>query len=116
MFQLQYYVFLSGPEILLLCSDYIKYLNGRRPSVRLKKEMNNWRRIYEGLTRMLNPNKHWLEVAILGPASLFLRRPEENQESMESAPTRQSRFKNRSMNDSADGDDDRSYDDSDNED
>lgn len=62
---LQYVLMISGEEVTRLVRDYIKYLFGAKPSVRLTRAMKNWRRFYRSVVRKGVVRKDWLEREIV---------------------------------------------------
>ncbi|THU46649.1 hypothetical protein C4D60_Mb09t07140 [Musa balbisiana] len=62
---LLYVLMISGEEVTRLVRDYIKYLFGAKPSVRLTRAMKNWRRFYRSVVRKGVVRKDWLERIFL---------------------------------------------------
>lgn len=61
----QYIYIINGEEMTRLVKDYIKYLLGGSKSVRLKRSMYQWGRLYQKLTEKKQYDEYWLEKAIL---------------------------------------------------
>ncbi|XP_015868613.3 uncharacterized protein LOC107406034 [Ziziphus jujuba] len=64
-FILLYIYIISGEELTRLAKDYIKYLFGGSESVRLKRAMSHWRRLFRRLTEKKETDKYWLEKEII---------------------------------------------------
>ncbi|XP_027361143.1 uncharacterized protein LOC113869162 [Abrus precatorius] len=67
-----YIYILTGEEITKLARDYIKYLFGGSPSIRLKNAMAKWQEIYELFTtKEEEEDEYWLEKTILNTRTWF---------------------------------------------
>ncbi|XP_078433105.1 uncharacterized protein LOC144704533 [Wolffia australiana] len=60
-----YIYMIRGEEMFRLAKDYVKYLFGVKPSVRLKRALFVWGRFYKSVTRKKGLKKDWLERSIL---------------------------------------------------
>ncbi|RRT52030.1 hypothetical protein B296_00050737 [Ensete ventricosum] len=62
---LQYVLMISGEELTRLVRDYIKYLFGVKPSVRLTRAMKKWRKFYRKVAWKGVVREDWLEREIV---------------------------------------------------
>ena len=63
--ELQYIYLLDGEEMVRLIKDFIKYLFGGQPSLRLQRVLSNWRLFLNSFSREEEKlQKDWLEQAI----------------------------------------------------
>ncbi|URE41150.1 glycine-rich protein [Musa troglodytarum] len=62
---LLYVLMISGEEVTRLVRDYIKYLFGAKPSVRLTRAMKKWRKFYRSVARKGVVREDWLEREIV---------------------------------------------------
>lgn len=56
---------IRGEELTRLARDYIKYLFGAKPSVRLTRAMEEWRKFYEKIAWKGVVREDWLEREIV---------------------------------------------------
>ncbi|RWW76069.1 hypothetical protein BHE74_00015868 [Ensete ventricosum] len=56
---------LGGEELTRLARDYVKYLFGAKPSVRLTRSMKKWRKFYKRIARKGIVREDWLEREIV---------------------------------------------------
>ena len=70
-FIFMYIYILAGAELTKLARDYIKYLFGRKPSVRLRNAMEDWGELYQGLTQKVDVDEYWLEKTILDTPTMW---------------------------------------------
>lgn len=63
---LQYIFLLNGEDLTRLIRDYIKYLFGGKPSIRLKRKMEELHRFYKSLAwKEVKYREDWLEREII---------------------------------------------------
>ena len=62
---LQYTLMIGGEELTRLTRDYIKYLFGAKPSVRLTHSMEKWHKFYKRIARKGIVREDWLERKIV---------------------------------------------------
>ncbi|XP_057740942.1 uncharacterized protein LOC130958070 [Arachis stenosperma] len=70
-FIFMYIYILAGAELTKLARDYIKYLFGRKPSVRLRNAMEDWGELYQSLTQKVDVDEYWLEKTILDTPTMW---------------------------------------------
>ncbi|XP_002530565.2 uncharacterized protein LOC8269761 [Ricinus communis] len=66
-----YIYIITGEELTRLAKDYIKYLLKGSKSVRLKRAMNKWKRLYQKLTETEVVDKFWLEKTIVNTPTAY---------------------------------------------
>ncbi|MED6205679.1 hypothetical protein PIB30_019978 [Stylosanthes scabra] len=106
-----YIYILSGEELTKLARDYIKYLFGFKPSVRLRNAMEEWGEIYYGLIYSKpEPEEYWLEKTILDTPTLW-HDPDDYREVLENYMSEHPEVNLRKSGDDDDDDDDDDIDD-----
>lgn len=62
---LQYIYLIRGAELTRLARDYVKYLLGGAPSMRLQKSWDKWERFCDKFIIKVDTREDWLERAIV---------------------------------------------------
>ena len=62
----QYVYIIRGAEMRLLAKDFIKYIFGGKPSIRLSRVLKKWERIFKSSRgKEIMVDRYWLERAII---------------------------------------------------
>lgn len=67
-----YIMLIRGEELTRLVRDYVKYLVGGRPSARLERFIDDWKKFYDSIT-WIPPTEDWLERAIVATPTWWHR-------------------------------------------
>ncbi|CAO2831087.1 unnamed protein product [Amaranthus hypochondriacus] len=60
-----YFYIINGAEMTLLAKDFIKYIFGGKPSIRLSRVLKDWERIFKSFREKEMVDRYWLERAII---------------------------------------------------